>query len=1020
MQKVKAILNPGYKESDALLYDSPNSKQTADVDPATTAAGTSAGAPVDPLAASGNTTHPIQDSKAGHTRYDSVVGAEDPLNRKPVGAGHPVPVQEESHLGRDAALGAGAAGAAGVAAHEHHRGVGHDHHHGAGTHTNPAATTVPPAGHQVINQIVNPNGEKYDPAMYPQGTQGTSALQGIPADARLQTHPGQKEHTILSQVVNPHGDKVDSTRFGTTGSTGHSNEYATSGGAPVDTTGTSHTHHHGRDAALGAGAVGAAEAAHHHHKHEEEEGLVEEGHEKKPGLLKRIFKRGDKDDVDDSTLTGTSGHQDGKLHKKHPDHHHDNHGAAADSAIPSEHTKDHHYGRDAALGAGALGAGAAVHHHHNQHDKHHDPTATHNTAGGIVHPEHGQQHHHGRDAPLGAGAVGAGTAAHHHHHQQHNTQQDPAVVGQQTSGGVVHPEHTQQHHLGRDAALGAGAVGAGTAAHHHHHQHDQHQGVAAAQPTTGGVVHPEHAQQHHLGRDAALGAGAVGAGTAAHHHHHQHDQQQGVTGVHPTAVGTLPQDQSQHHHLGRDAALGAGAIGAGTAAHHHHDKKEAERAAVADQTAHPVAPHQHHDQHRADAATGTGNDHHFGRDAAAGAGALGIGEAAHHHHEKQKAEEVATGEHADKERKPSILKRIFKRGDKDVDESEHTVEGDHEHHHGRDAALGAGAVGAGAAVAHHHHDKKHDKEVEELGVPADQKLHTHPEAKKHEHGIISQVLNPNNDKADHVRFGTTASTQAPASTEQTHHSHLGRDAAIGTGAAGATGLAAAHEHRKHELQNEIPAERTAAGAPTTGRGDLPQESATHTGAAPAVAAAENVHKDRHGVGAETSSPISPVSPTSTASIDSGPATKTQGPHKSNIMNILDPRVRPDFEQMKANKEVKKASIDGESSPTAATAAAGATTGAATTGIASHETPKSEGLEQHNTPAVAASHNVAGTNAPVNTGASAGLSNTIPQQHSNVAGESGVARDGENPYSSKPVDPRVNMPGGYPGETPVPQ
>jgi hypothetical protein len=1067
MQKVKAILNPGYKESDALLYDVPGSHDNA-----------SAGAAIDPAAENNATTQPIQDSKVNHSRYDSGVGAADPYSQQAVNAGHPA---EQSHLGQDAALGAGALGATGLAAHEHDRATG--------TH---------------VNQ----------------------------AHSQLQTNP-----------------QVASNDYATAGSAVPSSGYQTSGTAPVDTTGHSHDHHYGRDAALGAGAVGAAEAAHHHHKHEEQEDVAEEGQDKKPGLLKRIFKRGDKDDVDDAAIAGTGAHESGKLHKNPPGHgHHDNHQDLAATQntsggiVSQEQTKDHHYGRDAALGAGALGAGAAAAHHHQ--NQHHDIASNQPATGGVVPPEqtsqqhhhhhhhdgnqnvaaqntasgnipHGQtqDHHYGRDAAIGAGVVGTGAAAQHHHHH-HDGQQHAAAT--QTGSDPA------QHHYGRDAALGAGALGAGAGLHHHHEKKEAEKAALAnqsAQSTAGvGPAQTHHTTgtghgDHHYGRDAALGAGALGAGEAAHHHHEsqkeqefldddtqkerkpsilkrifkrgdkdtvesdqaveegldQHDYHLG----HDPALGTravgadepishhhdnyktdVSGETGKDHHYARDAALGAGALGAGEAVHHHHDKQRADVVGTTERDHHHgrdaavgagalgagETAHHHHDKHRTDVAGETGKDHHYGRDAALGVGALGAGEAAHHHHEKQKEQEALVDDDTQKERKPSILKRIFKRGDKDTDQSEETFEEEHDHHHGRDAAIGAGAVGTGLAATHHHNEKK-QKEIEELGVPADQKLHTHPDVHNSGHAIRSQILNPDGHKVDHVRFGTTASTQPPVSqepnvhstqhgasqvgqsahTEQAHHGHLGRDAAIGAGAVGATGLAA-HEHNKHKAQDTLLAERAA----TTGD-SLPQvqddggkfmdtsdfSKGTTTGARvdPAVAAAQKAYKDHDAVGDEKS----PISPTSTTSVDSGPASKTQGPHKSNILNILDPRVRPDFQQLKADKEARTASVDDQSSPanTTATAAAGATTQPSNL-----DTPKASGLEHSTATTVPASHNAAATSAPIDNSASTGLSSTAPQQHGIVTGERGVTGDTGNPYSSKPLDPRVNMPGSYPAGTPT--
>lgn len=118
--------------------------------------------------------------------------------------------------------------------------------------------------------------------------------------------------------------------------------------------------------------------------------------------------------------------------------------------------------------------------------------------------------------------MGAGTAAHHHHDRERDG----------TYGNPSDPSN-----LGRDTAIGGGALGAGTTAHHHN---DRDRDGTYGNPT----------EPSHLGRDTAIGGGTLGAGT-----------------------GTYG-DTSNPSHLGRDAAIGAGALGAGTAAHHHHDRPQ--------------------------------------------------------------------------------------------------------------------------------------------------------------------------------------------------------------------------------------------------------------------------------------------------------------------------------------------------------------------------------------------------------------------------------------------------------------
>lgn len=151
---------------------------------------------------------------------------------------------------------------------------------------------------------------------------------------------------------------------------------------------------------------------------------------------------------------------------------------------------------------------------------------------GREQPNTSDSSHLGRDAALGAGEIGAGSAAHHHHDRERD-------------GTYGNPSDSS--HLGRDTAFGSGgALGAGTAAQNYPDRERD-------------GTYNDSSNPSHLGRDAAIGAGALGAGTAAHHRNER--DRDGTYG-----------DTSNQSHLGRDAAIGAGALGAGTAAHHHHDQ----------------------------------------------------------------------------------------------------------------------------------------------------------------------------------------------------------------------------------------------------------------------------------------------------------------------------------------------------------------------------------------------------------------------------------------------------------------
>lgn len=214
-------------------------------------------------------------------------------------------------------------------------------------------------------------------------------------------------------------------------------------------------------------------------------------------------------------------------------------------------SRDHHVGRDASLGAGAGGLAYEAERHHGQpthssshtghtvgstYDNTRSPTsydqAGRQLAGSSQQPLTGQEHHYGRDAALGAGAVGLASEAEKHHHK------DKSGLGSmpqdQLSGSGHHPG--RDHHLGRDAALGAGATGMdehqrlrdtgrvdpGTNVREH-----QHPGASLATFPSPGYgnerdSHPSSGHHGHRKEEEALAGGAA-AGGLAHHEHSKHD-----------------------------------------------------------------------------------------------------------------------------------------------------------------------------------------------------------------------------------------------------------------------------------------------------------------------------------------------------------------------------------------------------------------------------------------------------------------------------------------------------------------
>jgi hypothetical protein len=240
----------------------------------------------------------------------------------------------------------------------------------------------------------------------------------------------------------------------------------------------------------------------------------------------------------------------------------------------------HHYGRDAALGAGgggAVGASglAAKHHRDGKRDGYGeaaDPNMVDGAPGaygggarayetevpmdgreqgvgyGGAEGARGDEHHYGRDAALGAGAAGVGGAAAKHHHDRKERKERKHRKGRRASSSSPSSSDVEGaaggRHGGRDAALGAGGLAA-----KHHHGRKRDEGAYGASGRGDGIGYSDS-----VGYSDGVGRDVVGR-----------------DGVGRDGVEGAP---GREHHYGRDAALGAGGVGAGgLAAKHHHDSR---------------------------------------------------------------------------------------------------------------------------------------------------------------------------------------------------------------------------------------------------------------------------------------------------------------------------------------------------------------------------------------------------------------------------------------------------------------
>lgn len=583
---------------------------------------------------------------------------------------------QTSHLGRDAALGAGAgATAAGIGGASHgpeswqHQHSGHSHNY-EGDPCGPGASA--PGGPSFTSgPHVTDTANRLDPHVN-SGVGATGSGLGSSTGSGL----GSSTGTGLGSSTT--GTGLGSSTTGTRSGFG-----STTTGSASDPYGSSSTgtgHHHGRDAALGAGAGAAGVGA-----YETGRGGAQSGSTgpapttagpHKSDMLNKLDPRVDSDLSKQQSTSGTSV---GGTNTTGPGSHlgSSTTGTSSDpyasSTTGTGQHSGHHTGRDAALagGAGATGLGAYE----------------------------AEKHHHAGSDPSGTSGLGSSTttgAPHHSHHQGHHDRQ----------------QHASEHHLGRDAGL----AGAGTAAAYEAERHHGHPTQSSTIPsTTGGMTSSSrdpltsgHGNQtgtgHHLGRDAGLaGAGGVGAYEAEKHlgHHDTAGERLAGSGHHPnTNDPTLSGTQSgttgtghRDHHLGRDAALGAGAGGAAYEADKHHHNK--------------------HDPTSTTGVTGSQDpQHHYGRDAALGAGAAGAGyEADKHHHDKEakklEHEREKEAKHQDSGKKSGIL-GLFSRdkGDKEAHREERAEErAQYDHHTGLDAGVGAGAAGTAYEAEKHHHNR---------------------------------------------------------------------------------------------------------------------------------------------------------------------------------------------------------------------------------------------------------------------------------------------------------------------------
>lgn len=732
------------------------------------------------------------------------------------------------------------------------------------TSTSPTtATTSDGKDHAISRQILNPGGDKYDEVRF-----------GAPAGADTRTGDLKQDPSVKRQVLDPSSSSKDESGYGATEFAGHDPATNPTGAAAV------RPEHSTAGSALSmkSGILGKPD------QHTEERALRSDG------------------------ITGQGGL-----------------GGASRDETPN-------FSRNAAV----VGAGAAA------------------DAGGAYaatrpHDHTEESTHTDRSFPLSGGAI----APHSDNRQTSSTYSSEAPVQQSTTGNATHiPGLNTGTAGGVGAASGEAALAnlgleRHSAIDHSGHSHEFNGDPCETEPA-------EKTLPHVPGPHATVAANMLDP-----HVPGEFPTEDGLDphSSHATGFGhaTESAETSSEHHLGRDAALlgGAGAVGLGAhEASKSHNSSVPQPAsttttnagvrypsplgsheALADRTVPTQQPTYSPSSHNSPAlassefpsnsqAERSSNDHHLGRNAAlaGGAGAAGLGayeatkdrsDPADLQHSqgafatRPGTSEPATYQPITQSQSPQHVAGNPLTGAKEPQQ---------EHHYGRDAALvgGAGAAGYGAKQ---YLDDRHAPSSSSAPAGNDG-IVTEPTTglpmNVGKYGSATGGTDANPAIASHYNnppVGSDVSrTQQPLDQNKEHH--YGRDAAIvgGAGAAGAAGYGA-YEYSKDRGQTDPTS--TGAAQPYSSTANTisqPGQATTSSTAYPSSQPAQqqplaqdrehHYGRDAALVGGAGAAGAAGYAALQNDRGDTGPASKTVGPHSSNIANIVDPRVRPEPEKMK--------------------------------------------------------------------------------------------------------------------------
>ena len=481
-------------------------------------------------------------------------------------------------------------------------------------------------------------------------------------------------------------------------------------GSDGTTTGsTGHHHgHHGGDAALAGAGVGAGT------------GVYESSRDTRSGNTGSGLGSSTSDTTGTSSTGKTAGpHKSDLLNKLDPrvdsdlSKQRDSTGTTGtglgSSTTGNTGTSGHHYVRD----AGLAGAGGAVAYEAEKHHRGNEPTGTTSGLGstsitsGLGHISStsgmgstdttsglgstGTSSGLGSSDPYGSsstGSTGHTSGMGSSNPYSSSSGLDPRVDSSRSGydGTTDTTGSGKGHHLGRDAALGAGAGGLAYEAERAH-----------GKPTQSSTMPSNTTGSAYDNIRGPTGSNYDHAGTALAGSGHQP-----ITGKSGTSEYDRTQPQtSSHHHLGRDAAVGAGASGVGYEAQKLHDTGRTDPGTQAREQTHPGAsiatypsPGYGHEGAQ-DPTHGAGHHHGHRKEDAAIAGGAGAGAGALAGHELSKKDEKHLEKEHSKELKAHEKERAKHEKAIEKDEKRHEkAEDKHEKKHG-------------GLLGFLHHDKSH-------------------------------------------------------------------------------------------------------------------------------------------------------------------------------------------------------------------------------------------------------------------------------------------------------------------------